>query len=51
MSSTDIEDLTVDMYPDLREYCEDEKFDTAYTLPNGYNHFTGLKLRLLGAKE
>lgn len=35
LSTTNIEGLTVDMYPDLREYGEDEKFDTAYTLPNG----------------
>jgi hypothetical protein len=35
LSTTKIEGLTVDMYPDLREYGEDEKFDTAYTLPNG----------------
>lgn len=35
LDSTAIESLTVDMYPDLREYGEDEKFDTAYTLPDG----------------
>jgi len=33
----DIDHLEVDMYPDLREYGEDEKYSTAYTLPNGEN--------------
>jgi len=27
--------LEVEMYPDLRELCSDEKYPTAYTLPNG----------------
>ncbi len=27
--------LEVEMYPDLREHCADEKYPTAYTLPNG----------------
>ena len=35
LDTTAIEALTVDMYPDLREYGSDEKFPTAYTLPNG----------------
>jgi hypothetical protein len=35
LDTTAIEALTVDMYPDLREYGEDEKFPTAYTLPTG----------------
>jgi hypothetical protein len=35
LSTTNIEPCTIDMLPDLREYGEDEKFDTAYTLPNG----------------
>ncbi len=29
--------LEVEMYPDLRELCPDEKYQTAYTLPNGDN--------------
>lgn len=27
--------LGVEMFPDLREFCEDERYPTAYTLPNG----------------
>lgn len=27
--------LEVEMYPDLREYCQTEKYNTVYTLPNG----------------
>ena len=29
------EPLEVEMYPDLREFCENEKYPTAYTFPNG----------------
>lgn len=35
LDNTSIESLTVDMYPDLREYGAGELFDTAYTLPDG----------------
>ncbi len=30
-----LDPLGVEMFPDLREFCEDEKYPTAYTLPNG----------------
>jgi hypothetical protein len=35
MDNVSIYNLNVDMYPDLREYCASERYETAYTLPNG----------------
>jgi len=35
MDNVSINSLSIDMYPDMREYCADERYETAYTLPNG----------------
>ncbi len=35
MNIVSINSLSVDMFPDLREFCAHEKYETAYTFPNG----------------
>ncbi len=35
MDRVGITSLSIDMVPDMREYCADERYETAYTYPNG----------------
>ncbi len=35
MDNISISSLSIDMYPDMREYNSEERYETAYTLPNG----------------
>jgi hypothetical protein len=35
MDRIGITSLSIDMVPDMREYCADERYETAYTYPNG----------------